>query len=214
MRVRNLREARGLSQDQLARRVRSYGLNWTTSRVSELENGRLEPTLQTLLVVVAALTTGGRNLVVTSLRDIVPSDAVAITASWSANLSDLCLLFDSDRAGDAEMDSVLPDAEKLNLDVEKVVATVKSMPPGMSFRRAAELELEPTSLAENRAARRLGISANAVKMWANSLWAQSLDEKAASDAGDMSAQRRGHATRRLVKEIEEAIHAAAADSAQ
>ena len=52
--ARSLRTGAELKADQVARAVTARGLHWAPSRVSELEMGRIAPTLSTLLVLSAA----------------------------------------------------------------------------------------------------------------------------------------------------------------
>ena len=53
--VRAAREKLGISQDQLARLVRGYGLNWTRSTLAKLERGERDTlTLEQLVVLALA----------------------------------------------------------------------------------------------------------------------------------------------------------------
>lgn len=70
--VRRLRMEAGLTQDALAAVCKRHGLGWTATRVAQCEAGEVSPTLPTLLLLSAALSTvtGGA----TALADIVATD--------------------------------------------------------------------------------------------------------------------------------------------
>ena len=205
-RLRVLRVANGLSQDDVARRARRYGLNWNASRVSELERGDIEPTLSTLLVVLTSINTAG-FLTMHALREVVGDESVPITSRWTLSLDAMVSLVTGDRFGEQEEGWLNPDEDRVEIDFDRLALALVAMPPGMTLRDAAALEMRPTSLAERRAAQRLRASPQIVKAWAQSLWNQSLDEQATTIANGDSAQARGQATRRLVAQLDEAMPA-------
>lgn len=73
-RLRQLREASGVTQDQLARAISRAGLSWTRARVGQVEAGDCGPDLAAMFAVAAALgELSGRPL---KLADLLPeSDA-------------------------------------------------------------------------------------------------------------------------------------------
>lgn len=208
--VRRIRQKLGISQDVLARRVREYGLNWTTSRVSELERGALRLDVSVLLAVTAALNTANQTAT-HSLAEVLNGEAVPITPSWSLDLQSLVQFLDGE-VGALEIDAILPNSERIVLDVEQIARFWQLSPHDVPLREAMEVEARPSTLAERRAAKRLGVSVEIVKLWAHRLWQRTLDEEAAAQASTDSVQARGHATRALVELIGEKINGAPTNS--
>lgn len=81
--ARNLRLEAGITLDAVAQAARHLGLNWTTNRILELEQGRSTPSMATLFVfthVLSALT--GKPLPLGALLhgddDITLTDTIAL----------------------------------------------------------------------------------------------------------------------------------------
>ncbi|MFI8593863.1 helix-turn-helix domain-containing protein [Microbacterium sp. NPDC078428] len=207
--VRRLRVEAGLSQDDLARRAREYGLNWTTPRVSELERDELRISLPVLLVVAAALSTAGGHAREIRVRDLLDErESVPITAKWSMGVDELARFISGDYDA-MSFGSFNPDSERSEPDTSGILEALRLAPPGITAREAAALDGPPSTLAERRAAKRIGVPVSVVRMWAHHLWGKPLDARAAEVAGSESAQARGHATRGLVAELQLAIKGAA-----
>ncbi len=69
----NARRLRGdATADEVAKAARRYGLNWGTGRISDLEHGRVSPTLPTLIALALALAQA-RHATLT-LGDLVECD--------------------------------------------------------------------------------------------------------------------------------------------
>lgn len=74
-RVRELREAAGATQDQLARAVTRAGFPWTRARLGQIETGEGTPDLAAMVAVAAALTELSGQQV--RLVDLLPESGVA-----------------------------------------------------------------------------------------------------------------------------------------
>ncbi|WP_438353694.1 helix-turn-helix domain-containing protein [Microbacterium sp. CJ88] len=186
-RARELREEAGATLDQFARSARDHGLRWSTARVVEFEKGHMRVTLATLLVVLQAL----RHLLARplSLAELVPTDVkmLRVTEQWLVSPRRLSAVL----AGDS-------------VDLGLLVAMTSETPD-------TEDALQPT-LAETRAAKRLGVRPRQVALWSHMLWGWHLDDEARSRADDdSSAQERGHISRLLVEQIAAKIEEHGAD---
>jgi transcriptional regulator with XRE-family HTH domain len=88
---RRIRTSAGVTQDELARAARQFGLKWTGSKVRDFESGRSAPTFATVLAVTAAL--NGVKLGV-RLTDLVSFDGeVTVTEGFAPSgetLADFC----------------------------------------------------------------------------------------------------------------------------
>lgn len=196
--VRRLRETRGFSQDDLAARARSLGVDWRRTTVANIENGRKTPTVEVLVVLAASLTvedeTGEPGTVL--LADFAhTSGRVMIDGAFSlpgqlveAALSGSQLVIEPDRvrvspAAEVELPAgPLPDAD----DVLRV--------------------LEGWREADERAAQRAGIEQEVAAAYMARLWSRPLSEQSVAAAGEhvpgrALAQRKGRATRELSAEL-------------
>lgn len=205
--ARNLRLDSGVTLDAVASAARDYGLKWSTARVVEFEKGRL-PVSAAMLIVIAHIlgSVTGRAL---SLGDLVVTDDwVELTPNFSLSGSATLRAFNGEPIGWslADVKSVKETASAMVTSLEDFVDDVERfLPAGTTFGDLREIH-RPT-LAEKRAADRLGIPAYVVSWWAERLWSHSIDDESAQRAGgDASAQRRGAVTRELVREIGRQIH--------
>jgi transcriptional regulator with XRE-family HTH domain len=74
-RVRELREAAGITQDQLARAISRAGLTWSRARLGQVEAGEGAPDLAAMVAVAAALTELSGKPV--RLADLLPDSGVS-----------------------------------------------------------------------------------------------------------------------------------------
>ncbi|WP_314456397.1 helix-turn-helix transcriptional regulator [uncultured Microbacterium sp.] len=211
--VREYRVAHGITQDEFARAGRAYGLNWTASRVSELESGTLPVDLSTLIVIALAMNTVG-PFSLTTVRTLVGDSLVPVTKRWSASVDTISgLLSDGHGLGAAEVGAVVPDAERAaferSYDPERVARFMQGVPPKMTMVEVADLTARGATLAEKRAAKRLGVDPQLVILWAWREWGTSLDGRAQQLAVSDTPQARGHATRELVAALDAVIPTAA-----
>lgn len=188
--ARAYREYAGITLDQLATQMREHGLKWSTARVIEFEKGKLRLTLPMLLALARSLSFALNQPI--ALGDLLPEGSkwVKITDEWITTRDSL-----------REVLGAVP------VNLVQLVSVEESDP-------AAEISvLTPSdwivaTLAEERAAKRLGVRPRQVALWSHMLWGRHLDEEAAlrSDA-DASPQARGHMTRELARIIGERIEA-------
>lgn len=194
----NAQDIRGRTRiDDVAREARQLGLKWNSGRISDLERGRVSPTLSTLYVLANALSRAtGRDV---SLADLVRTpgyvrlnDHLVIrgTALVSALSGEAALLDDADRY----------------LDAREVAEAIRATTP--SERIAFTNELRATSEAEQKLARALGVSLADLLKTTRQLWdGRSLTEERDRRAGpDANAQKRGRVSRELKAELRERLH--------
>ncbi|BBY61151.1 helix-turn-helix transcriptional regulator [Mycolicibacterium sarraceniae] len=205
----NARRLRGDSTaDELAKAARRQGLNWGTGRISDLEHGRVSPTLSTLVALAYALHTL-RDQPVT-LGDLVEHDGfievtdklkvksaalqrfmngedVAFNVGDMANSAEM---LDIVKAGLAQMTEWAKKLHYLDVDIDTVV----------------ELERQAGE-TEARIAKALGVPPSAVAVASAHLWGRTLSAERDRRAGKgANAQDRGRITRQLKAEIQAALN--------
>jgi transcriptional regulator with XRE-family HTH domain len=206
--ARNVRRLRGThTADELARKARGRGLNWGTGRISELEAGKVSPTLPTLFALAEAL--GSIAGTPVSLADLVRADgfikindklvvkAKKVVASVSSVPVELTVgdleggkdrLADVLRGAMAEMNA-LPD---YLLDM-----------PG----DADDLAYRNSGETEERIAKSLGIGILRMRLESTHLWGDAFSAERDRRAGpDANAQKRGRVSRELKAELKASIH--------
>ena len=199
--ARALRIGAGLKADQVAKAVTARGLHWAPSRVSELEMGRVAPTLSTLLVLSAAYS---------ELR----AEPVAL-ADWFAGDGDvelpdtlhapLAVVRASLKGKSANLPTPsISTTEVLLQDYLAQRAGLKPIPPA-SLKKLSAI-WDQCGEAEDRAARALGIDQGTLCEFMLDLWGTTLSSKRDQLAGpDANAQKRGRIARELRRQLREAI---------
>jgi len=224
--VARVRRDNGATLDQIAHAARSHGASWSASSVSNIERGQASLTLPTLLLLALALgDVLGRPLTLSALL----GDAELLTLGgdgqdpvdrpWMDRV-----LTGAEVARSAD-ERVLPkddfeDSEELDNEVFRRMREShgKGLTPGERNDQFAQhldqfqMPPEPAgrnsttgdsgSLAEERAAKKLGLSTTQLRKLALDLWAHSLEEESSRRAGsDSTPQARGRVTRVLVDEL-------------
>jgi transcriptional regulator with XRE-family HTH domain len=197
-RLRACREERGLTQDEVAARLWPLGLSFTRSIVNAVERGTRELTVPEIAAILAVL-----DADLSLLRDLGP---VAMDRGISINSTTIVDALDQTsrswlvRFGGAEL-------------------VVRPSTGGVSGRADQSLLKAVTgaySEAEVKAARKLGVSPQAIAKTAEALWGRSLTAErdariAASGGGPRTARSlqavRGHVTRALLEELEQKLRA-------
>ncbi|WP_104132306.1 helix-turn-helix domain-containing protein [Cryobacterium sp. M91] len=224
--VSQMRRERGLTLDQIARAARSYGASWSASSVSNIERGQASLTLPTLLLLALALgDLLGRSLTLSALLGdaevltLVSGGLNPVKRSWVDGVlrgAEVTTSFDNrvDSESDYEMDDELEDevlrkmremrgreaTDAERYDQVSQLLDQSQMPPEPATRNPTKGNAG--SLAEERAAKKLGISIVRLRQLALDLWTRSLEEESFRRAGSDSApQARGRVTRVLVDEI-------------
>ena len=224
--VSQVRRERGLTLDQIARAARSYGASWSASSVSNIERGQASLTLPTLLLLALALgdlleepLTLSALLGDVEVLTLVAGGQYPVERSWvDGVLNGAEVIRRSVDSVDAEDDEEID--EQLEAEVLRRMRETRGreatraeradqvahlldqsqMPPEPAIRNPSRGDA--SSLAEERAAKKLGISLDRLRQLAVGLWARSLEEESSRRAGtDSTPQARGRVTRVLVDEI-------------
>lgn len=185
--VKDVRDEYGITLDQLAKTVREFGVPWSTARVIEFEKGKMRVTLPMLLAVAQSLSSITERAV--SLQSLLAdgSSWVRITPQWVT-----------------PRDQVAEALAGGEVRLPLIAAPADDLPAGWTEAHAPD-ELVAT-LAEERAARRLGVRPRQVAMWSHMLWRSHLDDEVLRRSGaDATPQARGHITRELVRILAERL---------
>lgn len=204
LRVRTFREAHGISQSDLQRHARRhYGVTWSLGSIWNLEEGRLTLTIPALTVLAASLgdltgkpmgladlVEGGIEIELTNTVKVSAEQMKRILTGEPVKLErELTAEEIVDR--EYELSRYDPPLQKDPEDAVKLNRLIREL---------------PVSLALERAAERLGVTPRTVQLWAFTMWNHSFDDEITARAGeDATAQKRGHATRKVVKEIQHRI---------
>lgn len=208
---RRIRTSHGLTQDEVARYAREFGLRWNAAKVGDFESGRSAPTFATVLVVSLSLHSAVRN---SASRD---GDLGA-----SIHLPELF-------AGDAEVqmndDLILPEA-LLSLVCE---GQSWSSPPWNLWKPTPGLQSESSlafekdlwgeeslspperllvrfGLTEDRIARQMGIDRRTLSDLSYLLWRKTFSEERDVRAGaESNQQTKGRVSRELKAELKQEL---------
>ena len=192
---RRIRTRIGITQSQLAHYARVYGLRWIASSAADFEAGRSAPSLATVLALVLALQTAADDAVKRSARAPVIS---------SVRLADLVGV-----DGFIELNFAVDVAGRELADV--CSGDVPTIDPGRIRQKIAkdtsmERNSEGAALAEQRLARRLGVTRNRLTDVSFRLWQSTFSEERDRRAGaNANQQKRGRVSRELRAELEKAI---------
>lgn len=231
--VSRVRREHGLTLDQIAGAARSYGASWSASSVSNIERGQASLTLPTLLFLALALgSLMGRPVTLSNLLGdadvltLLRDDRHPVKRSWvDGVLNGAAVTLEREErtdAPDAESDHGID--EELEEEVLRRMRELRGreMTPaeksGMVAQLLEQSQMPPESsgrtlnkgdagsLAEERAAKKLGISIARLRQLALDLWARPLEEESFRRVGPGSTpQARGRVTRVLVEEIRESM---------
>ena len=224
--LRAYRQEHGIKLESIAQLGREFGATWSLSSVQSIESGRAAPTLPTLLTL--ALVLGRLSGEPLRLSDLIgPAEALdrpfigtpdqpvlrpwveRVLSGGKVELSDTDYKhFQENRALDGDEDVEQSAVQRSNgpLTGEERHAHVDALwdamnvPPAPSEHRNSRSAR--ASLAESRAAKKLGVGPLEVQRLAIGLWGRLLEAEAISRAGDDSTpQARGRVTRVLVDEL-------------
>jgi len=230
--VRSYRQAHGITMESVALAGREYGATWSLSSVQAIEAGKAAPTLPALLML--ALTLGklsGQPLRLADLmgaadnfaRPYMLSEEQPVRRSWVEGVlaGDPVVLTEADyvhaeRRGDAgggdgaDPGAFSGEALAAASRYDHVDAMWEAMnEPPDPLSRTRPQRVGP-SLAESRAAKKLGIPPLELQRMAIRLWGRGLEEEAQERAGLASTpQARGRVTRVLIEEARAALEGGA-----
>ncbi len=224
--LRAYRLEHGIKLESIAQVGREFGATWSLSSVQSIEGGRASPTLPTLLTL--ALVLGQLSGEPIRLSDLLrPAEALdrpfVLTPDQPVLRSWVERVLSGDKVDLTEEDFVQVherNARAWHEDLEHPAAQLSSGQLTEEARHAHvdalwEAMNEPpepfeyskplrprASLAESRAAKKLGVKTLDLQRQAVRLWGHSLESEALSRAGvDSTPQARGRVTRMLVDEI-------------
>lgn len=190
--LREMRKSRGWSQDQLARRAREEGLSWSRSSVAAVEAGR--KTLDLTEVVLVTVAVGG------GLPELLAGDGeAALSQLAQMSLESIRSILSGD-----DPISAVTTADKT---LAKLASQVKTRDKVNARRRAT---LPPYGEAEQKAARKLGVSVELLAETSFRLWGHSLTDEREARVGPLSRSDsitslralRGRVTRQLLADLE------------
>lgn len=206
----NTRRIRGEHRaEDLAKAARKVGLNWNTGRVSELEAGRVSPTIPTIIALLAALRTLTNRSV--RLDELLQHDG-PIQLNDKLRLPPAKLL-DALSNNDFQL-----RARDLGVSADEVRANVAAGREELDLMarleaRYGDVDLDliiqaesAAGLAEERMAKDLGVRTGTIAHAAVYLWHKTFSEERAQRAGpDANAQKLGQVTRRMKAELRAAL---------
>jgi len=200
----NARRLRGsATADDLATACRNSGLNWGTGRISDLEHGRVSPTLGTLVALAAAL--GELRGEPVTLADLVASDgsvelAKGLTLPGGALQRYL--------RGEPVTVTTGDVAASLKEALDDYPNRLDSLPPALrrvTLRDEYKVAKE-SGETEQRVAKSLGVDRWVVDRASALLWKSTISAERDRRAGpDASNQARGRITRELRDELRKVI---------
>lgn len=192
---RRIRTDAGVTRNELAKVARGVGLRWDTSKVRDFENGRSAPTFATVLAAAAALTraTGA---------DVTLADLVSTPEEVAVVLNDQLA-----PSGARVVAAVSGDALRLDEDdrFSSMLAEVHTQLRGRTASTVDDVKRR-SGLDEERLARRLGITGEALAAESLRLWRRSFSDERDRRAGaGANPQKRGRVSRELQAELREAM---------
>ncbi|MEO7124170.1 MAG: hypothetical protein ABI400_13845 [Lacisediminihabitans sp.] len=228
--LRAYRLEHGITLDSIAQVGREFGSTWSLSSVQSIEGGRAAPTLPTLLTLALVLgRLSGEPLRLADLlgsakaldRPYVDGPDQPVLRSWveralsgsKVELTDADYEHKLDRPAPVEEEELeravarrgtapLTEEER-HFQVDALWEAMNEPPEPGEYRRSRRPRV---SLAESRAAKKLGIQPLVIQQRAIQLWGRSLEAEALDRAGtDSTAQARGRVTRVLVDEIRDSV---------
>jgi transcriptional regulator with XRE-family HTH domain len=191
---RNARRLRGdATADEVAKAARRYGLNWGTGRISDLEHGRVSPTLPTLAALALAL--GDVQDANVTLDDLIESgETISLTTSLNVTSEQLRrflgggnifeFVFPSPSDAIAEFRDLWPDR-------------LHGVTAGAVMRLLGDFGEPEERLARDFGLDRERLAAEMAVLWQRSYHAE-RDERAGADA---NAQKKGRVARELKAEL-------------
>lgn len=203
--ARRIRTEAGATLEDVAKAVRRQGLTgWGGGRVSDLEHGRVSPTLPTL--VALALTLGEIRREPLTLAELVENQGAVEIGSFAIRGAALARFLDGQPVELVKRDVPAFD----DVDASAMIATgirnlTKELPPKLrkvSLTTAIAVR-DRSGEAEQRTAKALGVSLFAVAAASAYLYrgATASEERDRRAGGDASAQKRGRIAREIRAEL-------------
>jgi transcriptional regulator with XRE-family HTH domain len=207
--AKQVRDDAGATLDEVAKAARRHGLtNWGTGRVSDLEHGRVSPTLPTLVVLCLALAEiRGKPL---ALGELVEHDgSIGITNNFEVSSATLQRYLSG--AAVVEPKGAVPviDWEALVDETIRRFEAIGALPvgtPHVDAKVLASVERQ-SGEAEAKIARSLGVERSVVDFVSAALWRQTFSAERDHRAGEgANAQKRGRIARELKAELKAVLN--------
>ncbi|WZH38751.1 MAG: hypothetical protein PIR02_08770 [Microbacterium enclense] len=181
--VRRYRAEHNVRRDALARAGTALGMTWGTTSIENIEAGRFAPTLPTLFALCTALSSssgalsGAGQIKLPDLFD--GTERLTLSDGFTVSTERFLHFIGSDEAAPA-LGEFIDEWARLAADRDPVTPT----------------------LAERRAAKRLGVKVDVLRQVSFAIWGESLESVVSASVGsDASAQARGHETRVRVAQL-------------
>jgi hypothetical protein len=205
--ARRIRTDAGATLDDVAKAARGQGLTgWTVARVSDLEHGRVSPTVPTLVAVCLAL--GDIRHSPMTLAELLAYDGpVAINGNRSVGGAVLGRFLDGEPVElPAQDEPVLPDLDiDAFADSIQQLATSMGQIPVVLAAAGSRMMLGVhgrSGEAEQRMAKALGVDLMTVSVASSYLYRATASEERDRRAGaDATAQKRGRIAREIQAEL-------------
>lgn len=195
--------------EEVAANARRLGLNWASSRVGAIEDGRFKPTLDTLAVLALALTRDGAREPVAVSDLVTGGDLIELTPKVAVTSESLASWL---AGGDLEMRADTSTAQQAIADFSAMLDGLRLPPRGRMLpadRMDAYLDMIASiTPGEERLAHAAGIDPVELRAWAMHLWREPVEKRRDIIAGaDVTPQKKGHVSRQLLNEITDAMRA-------
>jgi len=208
--LRRHREQEGITQDEMARRLRHRGLPWTRPTLAAVELGT--KTLDVGELVLLSLTLGVRvdEILAGDGRAQIGRQAVPTLPVVRAVLASNKAAIGRRPGSDIGLPNVDSDFTIALEQKVMILRELEALAPDLPFSELKAAEEAAQGDAERTAARKLQCSADKLSIAAFGLWKRSLtderDARVATTAPPGSSPRaiqarRGHVTRQLLEEI-------------
>ncbi|MGK7221519.1 helix-turn-helix domain-containing protein [Kocuria flava] len=198
--VRARRKASGITLSELARAAGEYGQKWSTGRIGDLEAGRGTASVEVLVVLALSLThlTGQR---VRPLELLEADEGVELGEGFALKAEAFRrVLNGTTSALELDADDILGGLDEA---ARRLTSSLSSMPSGTGLKFGlVRRALAEKSLADERAARKLGLDDEEFLVRCLSLWGHMMSVEVSRRAGEgASPQKRGRVTRVLLDEL-------------
>lgn len=211
--VRRLREAHDVKLEDIARSAQALGLRWNTARVSRIDRGEGNITLETALILALILTDVTATNV--SLGALLESDEpIELAPRATLTVGTAQALARGDRIV-TYRDGLVEGGEILEAGVLPIAQAHESYneilrPVGVTPERTNALNegRAAWSLADERNARKLGLSDAEFLAWSVRLWGRLMSQETEARAPEgATAQKKGRITRDLMDDLRQQLGA-------
>lgn len=206
----------GATLEDVSRAAGTYGVGWTTGKVSHIERGTGPLSLEDFLVLGRALSrVTGTEIEARTL--IGNSDSVAVAPNWRTSGHSIASWLEGGPIGQST-EALTPRTTESESWIFPIFDIVENGPAAEHLSQSELIgrfqeSMEWAGLAEARAADTLGIdtyslAAHSVALWGHSLSIERdyrLDSWTAETGKKGSAQKKGQITRQLLAELRESI---------